>query len=235
MQSVGVPSAMAFMLPFIIAVSYIAPSAAMFLPAPSIVSVGTKQALAAAWQPFPIYTSVLTSICSLLPSYFFSDSDKSGPATLRGLRRTYAFALACAVILRIAAWALSLTALAFPTLFPENVAAELHPLRVFVNTLPRLSPSVQVTSAGEGALWFLQWDDLIGSTALLLWALALYKAAHQQVSVELRWAELGWKVVLLSVAIGPVGAAVVLIWARDELVFEKASRRGENGHDRKTR
>lgn len=230
----GIPSAMAFMLPLIIAVGYIVPSAAMFLPAPSIVSVGTKQALAAAWQPFPIYTSVLASLCWLFSSYFSPDSDKSGPVTLRGLRRTYAFALSCAVIPRIAAWALSLTVLAFPTLFPENVAAEIHPLRVFVNRLLWLSPLVQVTSVGEGALWFLQWDDLIGSTALLLWALALYKAAHQQASVEIRWTELGSKVVLLSMIIGPVGAAVVLMRERDELVFENASRRGESGHDRKT-
>jgi hypothetical protein len=231
---VSIPPALIFMLPFIVFIGYVVPSVAMFLPAPSTVTVSTKQALLAAWQLFPVYTSVLASVCWYLSAFLFGDSGRSLPATLHGLRRTYAFALACAVLPRIAAWLLSLMSVVCPALFLENVAAEFHPLRVFANTFPWSSSPTQVTSVGEGALWFLQWDDVIGSSALLLWSLALYKVAHQKASVEVRWLELVWKIAVYSLVFGPVGSAVALMWERDEFIFEKATRLDEVGHDRKT-
>jgi hypothetical protein len=121
--------------------------------------------------------------------------------------------------------------LAFPHLFSESIAAAFHPGRVFANTLPWPASDLQITSFGDGSLLFLQWDDLIGSTALLLWAAALYIVAHQQTSIDVRWTTLLSNVALLSLVSGLVGAAVVLMWARDEVLFQRGD--VDADHDRK--
>ncbi|KAL1962495.1 hypothetical protein VTN77DRAFT_9616 [Rasamsonia byssochlamydoides] len=205
----------------------------MCLPAPSIVSINTKQALLAAWQVFPVYISVLARICSFFSSHIFHASEKSGLATLHGLRRIYAFAFACAVLPRIAAWALSLTSLAFPTRFSESVAAGLHPMRVFVNTLPWLSPSIQATSVGEGAPlvspvgrsdWFDNAAPLDYSTVQSGPSGGMDRGKVDRIRIEDR-------LTLRDFWTGGGGSSIDV--ERDELVFEKLV--DENDQDRKTR
>lgn len=193
----------------------------MCLPAPSIISFDTKQAFHAAWQPCPLYVSFLAMGANLLFSRFFTtrDDGDDGQAGLQALRRVYAFAFACAAIPHVAAWTISLASVMFPVLFNREFVARLHPRRVFVNALPW--SDLRVSTIGEGALRFLQWDNVIGSTGILLWAVAMYATAHREVEIKLNWIKLGVKIGLLALVSGPVGAAVELMWERDEVVFSK--------------
>ena len=74
-------------------------------------------------------------------------------------------------------------------------------------------------SIGHGALLLLQYDGLVGSASLVIWASALFVRAYGRRRVFDRWLSLVAANVMLTVMTGPVGCVVVLIWARDELVL----------------
>ncbi|KAL2012375.1 hypothetical protein VTN00DRAFT_5093 [Thermoascus crustaceus] len=233
-RKINVPRAVSNALPFIFVVGYILPTVAMCLPAPSIISFDTKQAFHAAWQPCPLYISFLATGANLLFSRLFTtrDNDDDGQAGLRALRRVYAFAFACATIPHVAAWMISLASVMFPVLFNTGLVAHLHPQRVFVNALPW--SGLRVSTIGEGALRFLQWDNVIGSTGILLWAVAMYATAHREVGIKLSWIKLGVKIGLLALVSGPVGAAVGLMWERDEVIFSKEGLKQQKEVEKKT-
>lgn len=107
----------------------------------------------------------------------------------------------------------------YPGLFNAEYLEKLHPQRVFINKIPL--DSVRVSSVEEGSLWFLQWDNTIGSISVMLWAVALYRKACAEAKIRASAVELGVKICLLVILGGPVGAAVELVWERDELVFSK--------------
>ncbi|PGH31775.1 hypothetical protein GX50_05441 [[Emmonsia] crescens] len=92
---------------------------------------------------------------------------------------------------------------------------------------------VQAQSLGEGALWFLKWDQLLGSGGRLLWAIDLYIAAHRALNVSVGCVGLGVKVTLLCAVSGVAGAVVELMWERDELVLQGQGQEKEQGVDTK--
>ena len=93
------------------------------------------------------------------------------------------------------------------------------PLLVFKPVWP--FGSRKAHTLADGALWFLQWDLITSSSALLLWAFTLRTEAEGSKVMFYQFA-LGLILSLVfSVAVGPSGAAVLALWARDELVFGK--------------
>lgn len=56
---------------------------------------------------------------------------------------------------------------------------------------------------------------------MLLWALSLHRNAHRAILGKAGGLGLLIKVALLSVVASPVGAAVELMWERDELVVHE--------------
>jgi len=134
------------------------------------------------------------------------------------LREAYAFGLACSSIGHIASWTLSLTAAGYPQIFAPEFAASFHPFRVFQNASP-LS-DIKITSIGEGALWFLQWDLFTGGAALLVWAATLHINAYAAHKKESKLMSTLLKATLVTMLAGPCGAALVLMCERDELVLE---------------
>ena len=84
-------------------------------------------------------------------------------------------------------------------------------------------PPVKILA--DGALWFLQWDIIVGVSAALLWALTLRtKVNHER-------ATLGGvvKTASLTALLGPCGSAAVAIWGRDELVFGRSNTEAKKG------
>jgi hypothetical protein len=70
-----------------------------------------------------------------------------------------------------------------------------------------------------GILNFFQYDQYIGSTAAIIWAVALHvKARKRAMSLE-SWLWLAGEIFGISVVAGPGAALVSLIWNRDELVL----------------
>lgn len=80
----------------------------------------------------------------------------------------------------------------------------------------------------------IQYDEIIGSVAFVLWALFLFTAAlHRSSSQEsggsasVAWL-LAFSSIPLTALVGPLGFAVIALWGRDELVFvrENEKRKG---------
>jgi hypothetical protein len=222
-HSISIPRAVLNALPVIFILGYILPSALMLLPAPDVVTFDQKQILIALWQPWPVYVSIMAVLARVVLSPFTRDEtdNRRQPALLRkALRRVYAFAFANAAIFHLAAWTISIASAVVPVLFHERFVESLHPARVFGISLPWGSPTLRVSSFGEGVHVFLQWDFLVGSTGVLLWATTLYVMAHRQILGKVGWVGLVVKIGLLSLVAGPVATAVELVWERDELVIE---------------
>ena len=204
-------------IPFAFLVGYGLPSLLM-MDAP--VGADMRQKFIAAWHPWPAYVTTLVTIVDML----FSPRRKVEPgrATLSALRRVYAFAFATTALPHIVSLAVSIASIKTPFLFSEEYRAALHPCEVFKIALPWTKPALQVGSVAEGVHVFLRWDYLIGSFGVLLWAMSLNATANWEVLRKTGWLGMLVKTVLLVVVSGPVGAAVELMWERDELVIQEA-------------
>lgn len=204
----------------------------MILPTPQFFTVDEKQLLIAAWQPWPIYVSLLAAVVSLLPS---PKSEEVAPNSdlRKSLRFVYSYAFANAAIAHVACWTISLATVIVPAIFDAQYIELFHPKNVFGVFLPFWYADLRVQSVAEGVQIFLQWDYLIGSLGVLTWAISSYALAHRNVLGNVDWFSLVFKVVNLSLFTGPVAAAVALIWERDEFILEPAIRSELSKTDKK--
>ncbi|KAJ5166755.1 uncharacterized protein N7482_005536 [Penicillium canariense] len=215
-DNIRVPRAVLAVLPVVFVIGYMVPTQAMVLPAPSLISIDMKQIAIAIWQPWPAYVSILTTAAYFILSPFLPNNHR---ASMSGLRWVYASAFANATLTHLISWVVSLASVAVPHLFDARFLAALHPSKVFAVPLPW--SGLKVETVAEGVHFFLRWDYLIGSAGILLWALTLYSVAHKQILSTISWPGLLVKVGILTVLSGPTGAAVELMWERDELVFKE--------------
>lgn len=220
-QNIRVPRAVLKTIPLIFFIGYTIPSTLLVLPAPARLSVDLKQIFTAVWQPWPAYISILTTVVHILFSPFTKNdtSVEGGRATLKSLRWVYAFAFGNAALTHIITHGASIATAVVPMAFQESYVKALHPCKVFGIALPWVP--LRVDSLGTGVHVFLRWDYLIGSAGVLLWAMTLYVNAHRAVLGKSCCCDLLLKVGLLTVLTGPVGAAVELVWERDELVIHE--------------
>ncbi|OKL61251.1 hypothetical protein UA08_03389 [Talaromyces atroroseus] len=217
-RNIAIPTAVVKAIPAVFIVAYILPTYSMLLPAPGIVTFEQKQTLIALWQLWPAYVSFLLTLVSIL----FSSTSSATPSQLRkSLRATYTFALSYAAISHVAAWSISLATIATPMIFSTEYLHSLHPSQVFGLRNPFTSADFKVDSASEGVHIFLQWDNIIGSLAVLLWAVIANVSAHRKTEGQVGWLCLLFQISTSLALTGPIGTAVRLVWERDELVFEE--------------
>ncbi|KAL4804724.1 hypothetical protein BDV18DRAFT_142388 [Aspergillus unguis] len=221
-ENVRVPRAVLKAIPFVFFVGYMVPSGLLLLPVSEEVTTDLKQVIIAIWQPWPAYVSILLTIVHVLFSPFTVNDHavKGGRATLRSLRWVYAFAFAHTTVGHMVSWILPLTAAFAPNLIMPEYRHALHPSVVFDVPKPWEAPTM-VEDVGAGVHGFLRWDYIIGPTGILLWAISLYRNAHRVVYGRAGCIGLAVKVAALSVLTGPVGAAVELMWERDELIINE--------------
>ncbi|RDW78441.1 hypothetical protein BP5796_06293 [Coleophoma crateriformis] len=249
-----VPTLDLAILPFSITLGYIIPTILMTLQFPDVVSTATHQKLIALWQPFPIWTMMIHLVlrsCSLHISKMLTKEDDGnrppapqGASYLNMAKHVYRFVLALCMITHLPALLLA----ALPASMLPASADKLAALAsgrvsdVYIPYLPLLSHKVD--SFPTGVLTFLQWDLCIGSTALLLWSLLLYRNAtiektiidpntalpsyvyQQLLSGEAGqrqeiWMTIAWKTGVWTLLAGPMGAVVILLWGKDEIVRQK--------------
>jgi hypothetical protein len=215
-DNIRIPRAVLASLPFIFVVGFMVPSHAMILPAPGVISVDWKQIAIAIWQPWPAYVSILSTVAYYVLSPFFSNNHR---ASMSSLRWVYAFAFLNASVSHLVSWVLSIATVVVPGLFQAQFVESLHPAKVFEIPLPW--SGLEVETVAQGVHAFLRWDYLIGSAGVLIWALSLYVVAHRQILNTVSWPRLLLKVGVLTALTGPTGAAVELMWERDELVFSE--------------
>lgn len=222
-DDIAVPSPLQVAVaPISILLAYGVPSVLMCLPAPATISFDAKQGWAGAQQLWPIWISltqlVITSIVSAVnPMVNVLTEDEKKTKTLKYLRYAYGFALLMSVGGHLTAWGLSLLAYAFPVLITSKYDAMMLPQHVFVPVWP--FGTLQANTVADGALWFLQWDVITGTAAVLLWAYTLRVEGEGEEVPFYKWV-VGLTISLIAaVAVGPSGAATLALWARDELIF----------------
>jgi len=215
-DNIRVPRAVLASLPVIFVIGYMLPSHAMVLPVPAVISVDWKQIAIAIWQPWPAYVSILATSAYFILSPFFPNNHR---ASMSSLRWVYAFAFFNAAIPHMVSWIVSLSSVLAPAIFNDRFLDAIHPANVFSCPLPWSGQKVDTVA--DGVHIFLRWDYMIGSAGILLWAVKLYTVAHKQILSTVSWSDLLIKVGLLSIFAGPAGAAVELMWERDELVFSE--------------
>ncbi|KAL3419425.1 hypothetical protein PVAG01_09647 [Phlyctema vagabunda] len=236
-------------LPWSITLGYIAPTVLIGLPFPTMVSYEAHQRFIALWQLFPIWTILihwpLRKSCQYAAAHLSSrkrSPTSSGSSYIRMAGYIYVFVLFLCMSTHIPVILITLVPRSkLPETWKRLVyLARNNFFHVFVPYFP--SPSYQVTKYGEGVLTFLQWDLYIGSTALLLWSVVLYRNATAERTIvdpntslpiyrelltgvrgseEEVWRKLSWKIGSWTLVSGPMGALAILLWERDAMIRQK--------------
>jgi len=216
--------------PFSILLGYGIPSVMMCLPAPAKISFDAKQGWAGAQQLWPIWIAITQIILSTVVAVFdpmvnVVTEDERKTKTLKYLRYAYTFALTSSMAGHLTSWGLCFLAYAFPVLFSDKYAAMMQPSLVFWPVWP--FGSRQADTLADGAVWFLQWDLITSGAAVLLWAYTLRVGVEGREVSFLQWAAGLTLAVIMAVFVGPVGSAVLALWARDEIVFGRWAKEKE--------
>ncbi|KAF9558635.1 hypothetical protein CPC08DRAFT_551727 [Agrocybe pediades] len=200
-------------IPWAITIGYIVPSLFMCLPSPQLISHETHQAFLFLWQLFPLWIGISHLVLKAL----VGTSAGSQRRSLSALRGTYTFGLfiATATHLSILSYVLVLT------FGPSNVKGLLTllippsflpttPSLVFTHFPPFTSPQAKVSRVEIGIMSLLQYDTIFAGFSSLLWA--SYLASRNFWSGFVRAA-------VYTILFGPCGAALAVMWKRDEDVF----------------
>lgn len=213
-------------VPISLTLGFIVPAILLTLPAPSIISFDEKQYFMAVWQTFPIWVEFLQWSISLLHRIFMSSKAKrivtsETPDTqwYATLRAVYVSILAIAGSTHIMTVTLLAALKIFPDLFAAKFDGMLSPSAVFWPTA--FSSSTKMTSIGSAALLQLQFDEIIGSAAVALWATVLFARELRKNKKVRKTYMLVLNFIFKTALVGPIGYAVICIWARDELIFKK--------------
>ncbi|KAL8767078.1 MAG: hypothetical protein Q9209_006305 [Squamulea sp. 1 TL-2023] len=205
-------------IPYSVTIGFILPTILLALPAPSVVSYETKQLFMAIWQAFPLWVGALQLMVPLIGSRLIQTVTvkRTHKDTIGSMRTVYAMMLVIAIITRLSTWTMSICAFLLPDIFAPEVGQLLKPAIVFFPAAG--TPLVKMPSIAAGALLFLQYDEMIGAAAMVLWGAILYVSAMDRKGPA-GWALLVTKGVVIEALAGPQGFAVAAIWARDEIIF----------------
>lgn len=208
-------------VPVSIGLGYVVPAILMSLPAPSIVTFEQKQTFIAIWQAFPLWVASFQAVLPtftalLLPSR--AVPYKTSHAS-NALRQVYLMLLVLAGIGQISTLTLLATSQWFPNLFASEFRGVFNLYNVVVPVAT--SPSFKMSSIGSGAFMLLQYDELIGSTSMVLFTTVLYVFTAQKVGSLQNIRSLVARGLAAGILTGPLGYAVACIWARDELIAQR--------------
>lgn len=216
--------------PFSIALGFIIPAVVMSLPAPSTISVDSKQAFIALWQVFPLTVSMLQL---LLPFVYrlLSSSKPAGKsqdsATLNALRLSHFTALLVSSVTQVATFTVVGLNTLFPDLFVPQYRGVFNLSKVL--TPASLTTSFRPSTIGEGTLLLIQFDEMSSMFAVMIWSVYLFFQADDAPKSVGRWVSLIAGASTAYTFAGASGVAIAAIWGRDELVFSK---KNANAHEK---
>lgn len=190
----------------------------MSLPSPTLTSYTTKQLWTAIQQGWPLSialsTVLLTIVASALdPSQHARTPTETRQSSLKALRRVYGFAFLTATSAHLLPLAVCALATLKPTLLPSTYAHQLQFGNVFGPPNP-FDSSIKALTLADGALWFLQWDVVVGVLSVWLWGVTVGVCGRSEGGVGDVV-----KGVIGSLVVGPTAVAVWGVWARDEAVL----------------
>jgi hypothetical protein len=212
-------------LPIALTLGFIAPTIMAAIPSPILTTLAQQQALLVFWQGFPIWIAIcqysMTTIqAAIRPS---SSGAKSSHAVMvKLLRRVYIFSLSLTTLVHIVTIIFAILPSSRPAYFVLGSRPPVDLKTVFLPMSPLSATKVELLT--QGCLILLQYDMYFACGAAVLWAAVISHRGHPESS------SLGslMKALLLSLLVGPGGAALALIWERDEKSFS-----AEKGADNK--
>ncbi|KAI4260973.1 MAG: hypothetical protein L6R42_003822 [Xanthoria sp. 1 TBL-2021] len=204
-------------IPFSVAIAFVLPATLLALPAPSVIDYETKQLFMAIWQVFPITGGILQLVVPTVRSWLIDKVvvEETNKHSIDHMRTVYAIMLVVASVTRISTWTISLSAVYFPGIFVSGASSLLKPSSVFLPAA--FTSSVKMPSIASSANQLLQYDDIIGAVAMVLWSATLYIIAMERKGPT-GWASLVVKGVVIEALAGPLGFAAAAVWARDEII-----------------
>ena len=206
-------------IPLSLTLGYLIPMIGFAIPAPSWISFDRLQIIMSAWQAFPIWVSLFQQVFKRTLPIFFSRLQPSQSNAIWSLRVAYSFSLGLMVVSRIVAFTVSFAATFFPMVFSGSYAESFSFWSVYVPAT--ISSATQVSSIGEGFFLLLQYDELVGSASVLVWATLLWISGSNSYSFAQRiTAFVQWSLLLLLT--GSAGCALVLLWLRDEQLIKRS-------------
>ena len=205
------PNAIHF-LPASIALGYVLPLVLMSIPSPSVVSNSFQQLAIAAWNLFPLLVAVAQSALGRIASLRGSSRQPfSRSASLKAVRFTYGLTVMFCFASHIAIISFSSCSALFPSVFAPHYASAFRITKVF-----RLPLSLgQVSSVGEGATQFMQWDMAVGFAAMLSLGSITCMKALMVVGWYSRMRFITF-VLTGSLIMGPGTTLLLVNWIRDE-------------------
>ena len=213
-------------VPISLLLGYVLPAILMSLPAPSIISFEQKQTLIAIWQMFPVWVAIfqatLPSIITFISRHQKRSTKNIDVLELSAMRCVYFILLVTAGIGQISTFTLLAVSKWFPQLFAPDSRGVFNPSNVFVPIAA--SASTKMPSIGPGAFLLLQYDEIVGSTSMAVFASVLHILARRNSSSP---RSVGSSVIVGLTALicaGPLGYAVACIWARDEMVLQESNK-----------
>lgn len=210
-----VPPELLYTIPTSVALGMAGPWVLASLPAPSILSIDQKVSLVRIWEIFPLITYIIHMALTPIAEWTLKVSGKGQGKRHPGIHYVYAVGLLWSAASYWYFWAIISLASMFPSLFRPDIADAWN----FQHMLSLTNPFAlggPLPSISEGQFWFIQWDFLLISIACFVWALDL-KREQALAGAD----QSAWKIIMeglvYALILGPVGAAIVLIWQRDAL------------------
>lgn len=195
------------------------PSAVMALPAPSVISFDTKLNWSAVQQGWPIWIYLAQKSLEAIAAWFqpmvsMRTEKQKRAETVKYMRRAYLFALGTSAGAHLLYTGLGLAAYFLPGALSTKLQVQLQPENFFIP--PNPFGDEKATTLPNGALWFLQWDLVIGVLATMIWGIAVRLSASGTQDDLSAWIKALVEYGIIAAAVGPSGAAVVAVWRRDE-------------------
>ena len=208
-------------IPVSFVLGYILPVILLSLPAPRLVSRKFKHTVSGWYQQWSLFVAffhyaylfLLRDDHALLPQQLVPSSS----STLASLRLIYSLAFVMAAVPHWIVGSISFTAGLRPSMFNEKEAKALSPWKILVPTLP-FKPR-KARDISQGFLWLIQWDYLVGTVGMIVWALVLHSNARNVYRPDDKWTQTILRFAGYLILGGPGGLPVGIMWERDEWVF----------------
>lgn len=185
-------------LPWAFAVGYVAPFIVLLLPDFRIRGISIKQSAAAWWQQWPAYIA----LCQLLLSLVWRSAVVPSPAATGPWPQLQSVYMSIFVIAGLSHWASVFGAFATGVSMTE----------LFLPAWP--GKDKKARHGWEAAKWCVQWDVVLDTPAMILWASVLCWQTEGVVDSAL-WRRLTFNFLLA----GPLGIPIGMLWERDALVL----------------
>lgn len=168
----------------------------------------------------PVFTAIIHFVLS---NVLFDPAPSMGGSHGRDLQALYDFATYIAIVPHLATMSVSMLSQLGPGIFAPRYSESFNPVRVFMPT-PFWSNVEKVTSIAEGAKEFLQWDELISCSSIVVWAWAVNRTGLSGLSGASGNLAMLLRTATMMIVGGPAAAAISLIKERDFVLAENMFR-----------